>query len=426
MPTADDYARAVIAEGQRRGITPRGVQIALATVYVESDWLMYANSKVPDSLNIPHDAVGSDGFSVGLFQQQVVMGANGWWWGDAATCMDPALSAGLFYDRLAKLDYNGPNSPGSYAQAIQQSAFPDRYDQRFPDAVDLYNRLAAAPTPTPEPPVTNPNRPAFNEYPLWSPNDQSRAGTTVDLFLIHTEEGDSNADALARNFLDNPSSQVSYNYTISEDPNDHGVTLCDVVALNMASWSVLVDNDRSIDLVFAGSYAAWTRDQWLQQSNAIDVAAFVVVRDCAQFGIPLNVIAPPYNSPPPGISDHRYCTEYLKDGNTHTDVGDNFPWDVFAAAIQKYANPTPPTPGVFDMLSAQQQQDMYNWSMWTYAQLQGFNNAMIEASLPGCTPTPTGQGWPQLGQNPNGHNLTVVDALADIKDGITLPPAAPK
>lgn len=144
MPTSDDYARAVITEGQRRGITPRGIVIALATVIVESGnpIKMWANSKVPASLNLPHDAVGSDGYSVGLFQQQVVQGNGGqWWWGDAATCMDPTKSAGLFYDRLSKLDYNGPNSPGSYAQAIQRSAYPTRYDQRMGDAQRLYDRL---------------------------------------------------------------------------------------------------------------------------------------------------------------------------------------------------------------------------------------------------------------------------------------------
>jgi lysozyme len=35
-------------------------------------------------------------------------------------------------------------------------------------------------------------------------------------------------------------------------------------------------------------------------------------------------------------------------------------------------------------------------------------------------------GWPQLGQNPNGNNLTVVDALADVKDNITLQPTQGK
>lgn len=151
LSRADRYALLIIAEGRRRGITPRGIQIALATGLVESNLTIYANAKVPASMNIPHDAVGFDGYSVGIFQQQVRDTGNGWWWGDAATCMDPTSSAGLFYDRLARLDYNGRNSPGSYAQAVQQSAFPDRYDQRFDEAVDLYNRLAGTQPPPPQP-----------------------------------------------------------------------------------------------------------------------------------------------------------------------------------------------------------------------------------------------------------------------------------
>lgn len=141
----DRYALAIINEGRRRGITPRGIQIALATALVETNLTMYANSTVPESLNIPHDAVGSDHDSVGLFQQRCPM------WGPAEVLMDPAQSAGLFYDRLARLDYNGPNSPGWYAQAVQRSAFPDRYDQRYDEAVTIYNRLA---TTTESDPIT--------------------------------------------------------------------------------------------------------------------------------------------------------------------------------------------------------------------------------------------------------------------------------
>lgn len=151
LSKADGYAVLIIQEGQRRGITPRGIQIALATALVESNITIYANEAVPESMSIPHDAVGSDAYSVGIFQQQVRDTGNGWWWGDAATCMDPTSSAGLFYDRLAKLDYNGSNSPGSYAQAVQSSAFPDRYDQRFNDAVAIYNRLATGAPPAPPP-----------------------------------------------------------------------------------------------------------------------------------------------------------------------------------------------------------------------------------------------------------------------------------
>ena len=135
--SSDRYALAIIEEGQRRQISPRGIQIALATALVESgDPLqMWANSTVPESLNLPHDAVGSDHDSLGLFQQRCPM------WGPADTLMHPTASAGLFYDHLEKLDYNGPDSPGSYAQAVQVSAFPDRYDGKFDAAVQLYTRL---------------------------------------------------------------------------------------------------------------------------------------------------------------------------------------------------------------------------------------------------------------------------------------------
>lgn len=152
--TKDGVALAIIAEGRRRGITPRGIKIAIATGLVESNLTVYANRKVPDSLNYPHDAVGSDGMSVGVFQQQVVMG-NGWWWGDAKTCMDPTSSAGLFYDRLAKLDYNNTSrKPGLYAQDVQRSAYPHRYDERYEEAGRYYDRLAGdAPAPPPPAPV---------------------------------------------------------------------------------------------------------------------------------------------------------------------------------------------------------------------------------------------------------------------------------
>jgi hypothetical protein len=137
----DRYALDVMAEGRRRGITPRGIQIAFSVVFVESNWKMYANSKVPESLKLPHDAVGSDHDSVGLFQQRCPM------WGPADMLMHPAKSAGLFYDRLEQMDYNNPNrSPGSFAADVQRPAvqYRGRYDERFGEAVQLYNRLSTA------------------------------------------------------------------------------------------------------------------------------------------------------------------------------------------------------------------------------------------------------------------------------------------
>jgi len=109
---------------------------------------MYANAKVPESLNLPHDVVGFDGYSVGLFQQQIRKGNNGqWWWGDCATCMDPTKSAGLFYQRLVAYEYNNTAlSPGTFAQNVQQSAFPTRYDQHISEAQGIYDRLAGGTT----------------------------------------------------------------------------------------------------------------------------------------------------------------------------------------------------------------------------------------------------------------------------------------
>ena len=138
-----EYVRAVVAEGRRLGISERGLIIGLATVLVECDLIMYANAKVPESLKLPHERIGADGFSVGLFQQQVVWGKGAWWWGDAATCMDPTSSARLFFQRLAKLNYNDTSkSAGSFAQVVQGSAYPDRYDKRITEASTLYRQVA--------------------------------------------------------------------------------------------------------------------------------------------------------------------------------------------------------------------------------------------------------------------------------------------
>lgn len=379
----DDYARAIIAEGRRRGITPQGIKIALATTLVESNLVMYANAKVPESMALPHEAVGSDGMSVGLFQQQVRQGPSGnWWWGDARTCMDPTLSAGLFYDRLARLDYNH-GDPGATAQAIQQSAFPDRYGQRMAEASVLYDRLAGSTVPD--------NRPDFNEFSIWSPSSQDRGGAKVDLFLLHTQEGgggNSAAEDLA-NFLGNPANQVSYHYSVSQ-ASDGGVTVVDVVDTDEASWSVLSANNRSINLCFAGSKASWSRADWMKQSKAIDVAAYLAVQDCKKYGIPLTVIGTggTYSSARAGIADHQYVTKVLGDG-THTDVGGGFPVDIFTAAVAKYASSGPATPAPAPGFQYPSN-DVLLREVWE--QLRGYQ----------------GKGWPQLG------GRTLVDAIAEL------------
>jgi hypothetical protein len=216
------------------------------------------------------------------------------------------------------------------------------------------SQLAAGLVPlnSQEPAVPD-NRPDFNEFAKWCDNNQDRGGTDIDLWLLHTQEGgggDRAAEDLADFLISSTGgpNPVSYHYTGSQ-ASDGGVTIVDVVDTDQASWSVGNSNNRSINFCFAGSSSSWSREDWLRQAKVIDVAAYLFVQDCAKYPkLRARVIAPNYSAPP-GAADHRYCTAFLKDGNNHTDVGPNFPWDVFTAAVAKYASgaPTPapaPTP----------------------------------------------------------------------------------
>lgn len=213
---------------------------------------------------------------------------------------------------------------------------------------DHVHTRVSQPIPLPTGVALPPPKPDFNEYPMWTQNYQARNGTRPTMFLVHTQQGQSNADGLAR-YLCQPGSS-SYHYTVSQAP-DGGVTVVDVVDTDDASWSVLDYNNRSINLCFAGSYAEWTRDQWMQQAKAIDVAAYLAVQDCQKYGFSSVVVPPPYRETP-GISDHAYVT-HMGIG-THTDVGPNFPWDYFASRVDLYAGrvkppapqPVPPVPPV--------------------------------------------------------------------------------
>ena len=244
------------------------------------------------------------------------------------------------------------------------------YAQDFGDHRDHVHTRQSQPIPLPGGFVESviQGKPQFTEIEAWSQNTSPRSGAKIDLFLLHTQEGgDGDALALARWMNGN---NVSYHYTVST--NDvNNVMVCDVVDTDLASWSVLSANPRSINLCFAGSKAAWSRQEWLANENAIEVAAYLAVQDCRKYGIPITVITPPYASGRAGITDHNYVTKVLGDG-THTDVGPNFPWDVFAAAVAKCSGttapvpvptptPTPPTTGGFLMaLTDAQQQQLYD------------------------------------------------------------------
>lgn len=103
---------------------------ALMCARVESNLWIYANVNVEDSFGYPHDLVGSDHLSVGMFQQQVPS------WGKTGVCMSPGGSAHKFLNRMSELGLDAPISPspmalGQRVQQVQVSAFPDRYAAQF-------------------------------------------------------------------------------------------------------------------------------------------------------------------------------------------------------------------------------------------------------------------------------------------------------
>lgn len=113
-------ARLIAQVGRQMGAPDSAIQIALATALVESNLR-----------NVNH----GDRDSLGLFQQRPSQG-----WGSPEQVMDPTYAATQFYTRLLGIDWQSM-SPGAAAQAVQRSAFPGRYDERFPEAQSIFAQI---------------------------------------------------------------------------------------------------------------------------------------------------------------------------------------------------------------------------------------------------------------------------------------------
>lgn len=123
---------AVIEVAKAHGASEQATVIALMTVLQESKGMMYANSGLPKSLELPHQSVGSDHDSVGLFQQRPSQG-----WGSIKDLMSVEPSTGAFLDALELVKGWEGMSLSEAAQEVQRSAFPDAYAKWEPIAVSL-------------------------------------------------------------------------------------------------------------------------------------------------------------------------------------------------------------------------------------------------------------------------------------------------
>lgn len=123
--TADQIAivQAIIGIAKTENLGQGGAIIGLMVGQAESGFKTYANSNVPVSLTIPHQAVGSDHASVGVFQQQI-----GYGWttlkpdspdnqAAVAQLMDPAYSAEAFFGSP-----KGANAPPALSKGLQNDS----------------------------------------------------------------------------------------------------------------------------------------------------------------------------------------------------------------------------------------------------------------------------------------------------------------
>ncbi len=146
-------AKSYISVGHARAVPDDGIVIALMMALQESGLQMLSNPSVPESMQLPHDGVGSDHDSVGSAQQRPSAG-----WGSVADLMQPVYNAEAFYGGpqgpnngfpRGLLDVQGwqQMDKGAAAQAVQGSAFPERYAKWQPDAQAILEGLGPSTAP---------------------------------------------------------------------------------------------------------------------------------------------------------------------------------------------------------------------------------------------------------------------------------------
>jgi len=118
----------------------RAADIALQVALAESGLRMTANGNNPRSLTLPHDAVGWDHGSVGLFQQQVTGALHSTAsWGTTEQCMDAVWSTRRFLSELVSFRWTElPNWLA--AQRVQNSFDPLGENYRRWDATAIATR----------------------------------------------------------------------------------------------------------------------------------------------------------------------------------------------------------------------------------------------------------------------------------------------
>jgi len=155
-------ARTMTEVARERGLDRAAAEIAVATSLAETGLINFANDGTSElyaaeidrplsdlerevarrSLEYPHDEVGNNLDSIGLFQQRPTTG-----WGAPERLIDPRSASGLFYDHLLKIPDWQSGVPWQTAQKVQSSPSADGgiYERSYERAVMVVGALWGEP-----------------------------------------------------------------------------------------------------------------------------------------------------------------------------------------------------------------------------------------------------------------------------------------
>ncbi|MDX3568797.1 hypothetical protein [Streptomyces sp. ID05-47C] len=153
-------ARAIVNTVRARGLTERAAVIAVTTSIVETT--LRNNPNMED-----HD-------SVGLFQQRAS-------WGSFENRMDPTWATNAFVNGMLNVSNWQSRPIGEVCQAVQNSAYPDRYQVQAADGARIAGALFE---PHPGPDNVGVYRPSTHEFHLRNDDGSLRKvgwGTVGDL-----------------------------------------------------------------------------------------------------------------------------------------------------------------------------------------------------------------------------------------------------
>lgn len=158
-----------------------------------------------------------------------------------------------------------------------------------------------------------------------------RGSRPVTLIAIHTTEGSMTAESLGGYFYRDDVQASSHSG--SDDKK-----ILNYVPFSRSAWTIRSGNPITDNLEICG-FASWTREQWLGvYRSRLEIAAAWTRARCLARNIPRRKLSSSQVAQGmSGVIGHINWTEGKHDG-THTDPGNNFPWDVFMKLVAQDPN----------------------------------------------------------------------------------------